>query len=75
MGPWFTGWLSDQLRPQYGDESLRWSLMICGLVNLWAAYHYYVAGKHLQADMAATARDETAPVTPLTGTVASPGTR
>ena len=58
LGPSFTGYLSDLLRPQFGVESLRWSLLICGLVNIWAAYHYYVAGKYLRADLAATTRDE-----------------
>ncbi|MEQ9005646.1 MAG: MFS transporter [Pseudomonadales bacterium] len=61
LGPQFTGLLSDMLRPQFGDESLRWSLLICSLVNIWAAYHYYVAGKLLKADLAATVRDEQAP--------------
>ncbi|MDZ7669419.1 MAG: MFS transporter [Gammaproteobacteria bacterium] len=60
LGPQFTGILSDMLRPQYGDESLRWSLLICGLVNVWAAYHYYVAGKYLKDDLEATALDEEA---------------
>jgi predicted MFS family arabinose efflux permease len=58
LGPQVTGILSDLLRPEYGDESLRWSLLICSLVNVWAAYHYYVAGKYLKADLQATASDE-----------------
>jgi predicted MFS family arabinose efflux permease len=58
LGPQFTGILSDLLRPEFGEESLRWSLLICSLVNVWAAYHYYVAGKHLKRDLEATARDE-----------------
>lgn len=60
LGPQFTGILSDQLRPQFGDESLRWSLLICSTVNIWAAYHYYVAGKYLKQDLEATALDEQA---------------
>jgi hypothetical protein len=58
LGPSFTGYLSDELRPRFGDDSLRWSLLICSLVNIWAAYHYYVAGKYLKADLDATIRDE-----------------
>jgi len=58
LGPQVTGILSDLLRPEFGDESLRWSLLICSLVNIWAAYHYYVAGKYLRADLQATARAE-----------------
>ena len=60
LGPSVTGWLSDMLRPQFGVESLRWALLIVGLVNIWAAWHYYVAGKHLKNDMEKTALDEQA---------------
>ncbi len=60
LGPSVTGFLSDQLRPQFGDESLRWALLIVGLVNVWAAYHYYVAGKYLKQDLETTVRDEEA---------------
>jgi predicted MFS family arabinose efflux permease len=60
LGPYLTGYLSDQLQPRFGDESLRWSLLICSLINVWAAYHYYVAGKYLKTDLEATARDEEA---------------
>lgn len=58
LGPQVVGVLSDQLQPRFGDESLRWSLLICGLVNAWAAWHYYLAGKHLQGDLERTALDE-----------------
>jgi MFS family permease len=60
LGPSFTGYLSDELRPRFGNESLRWSLMVCSLINVWAAYHYYVAGKYLKADLDATTSDEAA---------------
>jgi predicted MFS family arabinose efflux permease len=58
LGPQVTGIASDLLRPRFGDESLRWSLLLCSLVNIWAAYHYYVAGKHLKADLEATRQAE-----------------
>jgi hypothetical protein len=29
----------------------RYSLLIFSFVNVWAAYHYYVAGKCLAADL------------------------
>jgi len=58
LGPQAVGIISDQLRPQFGDESLRYSLLICGFVNIWAAWHYFLAGKYLKEDLAATARDE-----------------
>ncbi len=58
LGPWFTGWLSDQLHPRFGVDSLRWALLLCSLINIWSAYHYYVAGKHLADDLESVDRDE-----------------
>ena len=57
-GPWAVGVLSDQLKPHYGADSLRWSLFIVGGIGFWVAYHYYAAGKHLERDLARV--DETA---------------
>ena len=50
-GPQAVGILSDALAPSYGNESLRYSLLIFSFVNVWSAYHYYVAGKYLQDDL------------------------
>ncbi len=50
-GPQAVGILSDVLSDTYGQESLRYSLLIFSFVNIWAAYHYYVAGKYLQGDL------------------------
>jgi predicted MFS family arabinose efflux permease len=57
-GPWAIGLVSDLLAPQYGADSLRWSLMIFGLLGIWVAYHFYVAGKYLAADLARADDDE-----------------
>ena len=54
LGPQVVGILSDLLAPRFGQDSLRYALLICGLVNIWAAWHYFVAGKLLPADLAAT---------------------
>ena len=51
-GPWAIGAVSDLLAPRYGADSLRWSLMLFGAIGPWVAWHYYVAGKHLAADLA-----------------------
>jgi len=52
IGPWFVGFVSDALAPQYGDESLRWALVsIVTVGNLWAAIHYFVAARSLRADL------------------------
>lgn len=51
LGPTLVGVVTDLLEPTYGKEALRYSLVIFTFVNLWAAFHYYVAGKHLKADL------------------------
>ena len=51
LGPQFVGILSDYLRPTYGNESLRYSLLILSTLKIWSAYHYYLAGKHLKNDL------------------------
>lgn len=50
-GPQAVGMLSDLLSDSYGQESLRYSLLIFSFVNIWAAYHFYVAGKYLKEDL------------------------
>ena len=50
FGPWAVGILSDYLQPSYGSDSLRWSLCLISLLNIWAAYHFYLAGIKLAQD-------------------------
>ena len=50
-GPQAVGILSDILQPSYGDESLRYALLMLSTVQIWAAYHYYQAGKSLKEDL------------------------
>ena len=58
LGPQVVGLLSDALAPSFGQESLRYSLLICGMMNLWAALHFYLGGKYLADDLKATADEE-----------------
>ncbi len=51
LGPLAVGMLADALEPTYGTEALRYALVAFSLVNIWAAYHFYVAGKHLEKDL------------------------
>jgi hypothetical protein len=53
LGPWLTGILSTALEPQFGEESIRYSLLIvtCGILP-WAAWHYVRAGRTLDGDLA-----------------------
>ncbi|MDE0511878.1 MAG: MFS transporter [Gammaproteobacteria bacterium] len=57
LGPVFAGFLSDLLRPGYGEESIRYSLLFLAVVgNLWSALHYYLASKTLREDLGAKDR-------------------
>lgn len=52
FGPLVAGWLSDWLSPTAGNESLRYSLLIIGAVTgPWIAFHFYAAGRHIEADL------------------------
>jgi predicted MFS family arabinose efflux permease len=56
-GPWTTGTISDLLKPEFGEESMRYSLLIVTLVIMpWAVWHYLRAGHWIDADLA-RARD------------------
>ena len=53
FGPLLTGALSDYLAADYGGESMRFSLLIvAAIVGPWTAFHYYMAGKHIESDLA-----------------------
>ncbi|MAB14987.1 MFS transporter [Parvibaculum sp.] len=52
FGPLTVGFLSDQLEPYFGVESLRWSLLITSFLGVWAAVHYYWAGQTYEQDVA-----------------------
>ncbi len=56
IGPWLTGYVSDALRPSFGAASLRYSLVLVGLVNVWAALHYVIGAKSLRQDLEGTER-------------------
>ena len=51
LGPQGVGILSDFFADQYGNESLRYALMCFACLNVWAAFHYYLASRTLQADL------------------------
>jgi hypothetical protein len=54
-----TGLLSDLLRPIFDHESMRYSLMIVSIVALpWAALHYYLAGRSIEADLVRAAEKD-----------------
>ena len=55
MGPFLTGVLSDALEPTYANESLRYALVVIGMCNIWAAFHYFAGARSLRADLTNTA--------------------
>lgn len=55
FGPLIAGWLSDGLAATVGAESLRYSLMVIAAVTgPWVAFHFFVAGRHIERDLART---------------------
>jgi predicted MFS family arabinose efflux permease len=47
LGSVAVGMASDALRPTYGADSLRYALLIFVFFNIWAAYHYWRAGRFM----------------------------
>lgn len=63
MGPQVTGILSDLLSPAFGDDSMRYSLLAVSVVVLpWAALHYVLAARHIDADLSRADDRRLAPV-------------
>jgi len=52
-GPFAVGLLSDRLAPAFGEESVRWALVIPLALNLVAAFSYWRASKSYTAELAA----------------------
>jgi MFS family permease len=59
LGPLVVGMLSDGLAPYFGDDSLRYSLMLMVVVIIpWAALHYFMAGRSIENDLARATSEE-----------------
>jgi MFS family permease len=54
LGPSVTGLISDWLVPSFETDSLRYALVIIGIVNFWAALHYMVGARSLKSDLELT---------------------
>ena len=55
IGPQSVGILSDYFAAEYGDQSLRYSLMCFSLVNIWCAAHYFLAARNFREGVAKAA--------------------
>jgi len=51
-GPAVTGALSDAQAPRYGDASLARALLVVSSVLVWAGFHFFLAGRTFEADLA-----------------------
>lgn len=59
IGPLFTGWLSDYFIASYGEDSLKWALMLVSIVfGLWAGLHYALAGRTIEKELNARTSGE-----------------
>ncbi|PQM26264.1 MFS transporter [Sphingopyxis lindanitolerans] len=52
LGPLFVGMISDALKPEYGDESLRWALMAIIPFAVAAGIAQFAMTRHLDKDFA-----------------------
>jgi MFS family permease len=56
LGPLLVGMISDYLKPSIGDaQGLRYGLVCVGVVNLWAAFHYFRGARTVREDLARAA--------------------
>ena len=51
LGPLLAGAISDYLHPTVGADSLRYGLVIVGVINAWAAFHYFRGARTVSEDM------------------------
>jgi len=56
LGPQAVGALSDLLKSSYGDEAVRYALLIVTFSGLWAGVHYALAARTLADDLRAKNR-------------------
>jgi MFS family permease len=55
LGPLVAGSISEHLKPIVGlHDSMRWGLVLVGLVNLWAAAHYFWGARTIRQNLEAT---------------------
>ena len=52
FGPQLVGIMSDFFADDYGKESLRMALLVLTFLNFWCGYHYFIAARTLEQDLA-----------------------
>ncbi len=51
LGPFLVGVLSDLLVPTFGEDSLRYAILIATVAYFWAGAHFLLAGRSIRADL------------------------
>jgi MFS family permease len=52
VGPVVVGMASDYFNPRYGNESLRYALLVIVFVTfLWSSVHFFLAARTLRKDL------------------------
>lgn len=57
IAPLVVGMLNDALAARFGDEAIRYSLLVTGATSLWAVVHSLCAARTVRADLAENRRD------------------
>jgi MFS family permease len=58
-GPLVVGYVSDATNRFFGDDSLRYSLMIGAVFVIWASVHYLIAAGTVSSDLARAEQEQT----------------
>ena len=66
LAPQLIGMLSDIIaaRSGAGSDSLRWALLLNTTTGLWAAYHFWAAGRRIRTDVQRAAAAPAEPAVP-----------
>lgn len=51
LGPYVIGDVSDFMAARFGHESLRYTMLSFLFIYAWAAFHFYLAGRHIKTDL------------------------
>lgn len=58
LGPFALGVVSDLLHPMFGDDSLRYALVVFSPGMFWVAWHYFRASETIEQDIQCVANDD-----------------
>lgn len=56
VGPYLVGLFARYTEPTYAQHSLAYGLAVIGIVNVWAAVHYFLGARRYREDLAETAK-------------------